>query len=644
VLPPPAPGAEPAPPAVSRTGGRRVRRTAPKRASPATRRLGLYDYGLIGNLRSAALASRFGGIDWLCLPRFASPSVFARILDQRRGGHFDLGPVDAYESDQCYLPSANVLLTRFYLPRDRQLDLIDFMPIPDHGAPDGMPALVRIAETRGGPTRIRADLAPRMNYGTSVPEWTGSGSEFRGAASADQLWVRTSHPLTITAGALLADIDLEDGERCAIELGWGVPPAPAASPEGALRSTIQFWERWVHPQSAPMHRIAGLWHTWVERSELLLKMLSVEETGAFIAAPTASLPEWPGGTRNWDYRFAWIRDAAFCAQALLLLGHYEESERFLLWVLDRAGAEAEPGILRVMYSIEGREVLAERELEHFHGFQSSQPVRIGNAAESQFQLDIYGELLDAARLLAIHRAQVVNPYWPRLRYLTEYVVRRWTEPDHGIWENRGPPRHYVHSKVMAWVTVDRSLDLARRFGDHASVERWTPVREAIRAWVLREGFDPGSGSFVQAAGGTEIDAANLRIPLVGFLPFDDERVRGTVARVRRELGSGPFVYRYRAPDGIDGPEGSFLPAAFWLVECLARIGERRQAVAHFRRLLLAASPLGLFPEEYDPLRQRPLGNFPQAFTHIGVLRAAVALGAMEMPTFLVPKDERELLE
>jgi GH15 family glucan-1,4-alpha-glucosidase len=644
VDPVPAAGAEPVPPPPSRTGARALRRTGPRGRSPALRRPVLYDYGLIGNLRSAALASRFGGIDWLCLPRFASPSVFARILDLNRGGHFDLSPVDVFESDQCYLPSSNVLLTRFYLSRDRQLDLIDFMPIPDRERPDGSPALVRIAEARGGPTRIRVHLAPRMAYGTAVPEWTGSGLAFQGSASSERLWVRASRPLTPAAGALTADIDLEESGRCSIELGWGPPPALVASPEAALRSTIQFWEGWVHPQSAPMHRIAGLWHTWVERSELLLKMLSVEETGAFVAAPTTSLPEWPGGSRNWDYRFAWIRDAAFCAQALLLLGHYEESERFLLWVLDRAGTEEEAGILRVMYSVEGREVLAERELDHLDGFQSSRPVRIGNAAERQFQLDIYGELLDAARLLAIHRARAVKPYWPRLRHLTEYVVRRWTEPDHGIWENRGPPRHYVHSKVMAWVALDRSLDLAHRFDDQASVERWRPVREAVRAWILREGFDQGTGSFVQSAGGTEIDAVNLRIPLVGFLPFDDERIQGTVARVRRELGSGPFVYRYRGPDGIDGPEGSFLPAAFWLVECLARMGERRQAVAHFRRLLLAASPLGLFPEEYDPVRQRPLGNFPQAFTHIGALRAAVALGAMEMPTFLVPKDERELLE
>ncbi len=600
---------------------------------------GLYDYGALGNLRTAALASRFGGIDWLCLPQFASPSVFARLLDARSGGHFDLAPVERFESEQTYLPSTNILLTRFFLTGDRQLDLLDFMPVRPGGDPAVLPYLVRIAEARGGPVPIAVELLPRFRYAAEAATWEERGPVFAARGAEDRIWVRPSTPLAIDGERAGGRYPLAAEGRFSIELGWGDSPSEATAAELLLRETSRFWQGWVHPPTTPIHRIAGLWHTWVERSELVLKMLSVEGTGAFLAAPTTSLPEWPGGTRNWDYRYVWVRDAAFCAQALLLLGHYEEAERFLLWILDRVGPDDRRGHLRVMYPAQASGDLTEIELGHLEGFERSRPVRVGNAAERQFQLDIYGELLDAARLLALRRPGAVRPYWPRLAHFTEQVVERWREPDHGIWESRAPPRQYVHSKVMAWVALDRSLDLAHRFEATEEVARWGPVRDEIQAWVLSEGLDRPGGAFLQAAGEPAIDAVNLRIPLVGFLPYEDPRVRATVARVRRELAKGPFVYRYRGPDGIEGPEGTFLPAAFWLVECLARLGERRLAMAHFRKLLLVASPLGLYPEEYDPVRRRPLGNFPQALTHIGVLRAAVALGAMEMPSFVAPKTE-----
>ena len=484
--------------------------------------------------------------------------------------------------------------------------------------------------------RVRVCIEPRFQYASESATFRAVDGGFRAHGSSDEIWIRADAPLEIRGAQLVGEQDLVEGSRLIAEAGWGPAPSDASPTEDLLRATTKFWQGWVHPATTPIHRIAGLWHSWVERSELVLKLLSSEETGLFVAAPTTSLPEWPGGPRNWDYRYAWVRDAAFSAQALLLLGHLPEAERFLACIVDRLSFHEATVPLRVMYPADGQLDLTERELPHLEGFLRSRPVRVGNAADTQFQLDIYGEVFDAAHLLAIRRPEVVASYLPRLARLADEVARVWKLPDRGIWEIRGPAQQYVHSKLMAWVALDRAIDLARRFSVPEAVERWLPPCQEIRDWVLSEGFDAATQSFIQAAGTPAIDAANLRIPLTGFLPFDDPRVRGTVRRVRRELGRGPFVYRYRAPDSLDGPEGTFLPAAFWLVECLAREGERKLALGRWQRLLLAASPLGLFSEEYDPGRRLPLGNFPQAFTHIGVLRAAVALGATETPTFLEP--------
>jgi alpha,alpha-trehalase len=597
---------------------------------------GLYDYGVVGNLHTAALVSRYGSVDWCCLPRFAAPSVFARLLDRSKGGFFEVAPVEKYESEQTYLPSTNVLLTRFFLRGSRQLDLVDLMPVVPGDPGADLPMVVRVAEARGGPVRIRTTIDPRFRYAQEPARWEAVASGFRARGSGDTLWAHAGAPLEVRGSALVGEVEVRAGHHLTVEVSWGEERATEELPEELLRATVRYWQEWVHPTTTPFHRIAGLWHSWVERSELLLKLLSSEESGLFVAAPTTSLPEWPGGGRNWDYRYAWVRDAAFCAQALLLLGHLSEAERFLTRIVAQLSLKEGAVPLRVMYSADGVGDLTERELPYLEGFQHSRPVRIGNAAETQFQLDIYGEVLDAADLLALRRPSAVEPYLPGLARLADEVVRLWAQPDRGIWEFRGPPRQYVHSKLMAWVALDRSVNMARRFSYSEAVERWSPVREAVREWILTHGYDAESGSFVQAAGAPAIDAANLRIPLVGFLPFDDPRVRGTVDRIRRELSNGAFVYRYRAPDGLEGPEGSFLPAAFWLVECLARLGQRARAISRWRRLLSAASPLGLYSEEFDPAGYRPLGNFPQAFTHIGVLRAAVALGATETPTFLEP--------
>ena len=593
----------------------------------------IYEYGLIGNLHTAALVSRQGSIDWACLPRFAAPSVFARLLDRERGGFFEVRPSEEAPGQQRYLPSSNVLETRFDLPGERHLDLVDFMPAASRGDERRPPTIVRLVEAFGGPIRVRVTLAPRFDYGQGVPVFASRPSGAIATYGTDRLSVRAGRPLEATDGAIRYEELLAPGRPGALEVAWG--PMPSATPGVAalLRSSLQYWRRWVHDPAAPFHQIAQAWHGPVERSELVLKLLSHVDTGAFVAAPTTSLPEWPGGTRNWDYRYVWIRDAAFSAQAMVLLGHVREARSFLRWVVRRIEEARARGVpIQVLYGSHGETDLTERTLDHLAGFGGARPVRIGNAAAGQLQLDIYGELLDAALVLGELDRGFLDRRLPDLLNVAEMAAQSWSWADRGIWEVRGPPAHFVYSKVMAWVALDRAIRLSEGRGiDEPRAAEWRRVAEEIRSAVLAQGWDAMGGMFQQAFERPGADAANLRIPLVGFLPPDDPRVLGTIDGVIRELGDGPFVHRYRRPDGIDEPEGSFLPCAFWLVECLARAGRRPEARERFESLLAIASPLGLFPEEFDPPTRTPLGNYPQALTHVALLRAAVALGIGSAP-------------
>ena len=603
---------------------------------PRTPPSDLADYGLIGNLKTAALVSRFGTIDWACLPRFESPSVFARILDPDRGGFHELAPVEPSRSLQTYLPSTAILQTRFELPHGRSLTVTDFMPVHPEHPPEHPTMIARLAESRGGPVRVRVTFAPRFDYGTRPPVWRQNPHGWVAHADGVPLLHRAPEPSQPRSDR----IEFEQTVRPDAPFGIEIVGAEERMHVGTLREllaqTERFWHGWVHGPTTPLHVLSGRWHAWVERSEITLKLLSRAETGAFVAAPTTSLPEWPGGTRNWDYRYAWIRDAAFTAQALLLLGHAREARGYLTWATGRF-AESPDRRLRVMYAAHGDDELAEREIEGLSGFLGSRPVRVGNGAARQFQLDIYGEIMDAASLLAQRQMEFVRPLWPSLNLLAETVERMWSEPDQGIWEMRGPPRHFVHSKLMAWVALDRASTLARALAGAGAAARWRRAATRVRRAILTQGLDRGGKAFVQSFGGDATDAANLRIPLVGFMAADDPRVLATVDRVVDELGDGPFVYRYRNHDGIDGPEGTFLPCAFWLVEVMARAGRVAEAEDRFHRLLKAASPTGLFSEEYDPTRGLRLGNYPQAFTHIALLRASLALGLARAPPSL--RDE-----
>ncbi|MFY9717330.1 MAG: glycoside hydrolase family 15 protein [Thermoplasmata archaeon] len=587
------------------------------------------DYGLIGNESTGALVSRFGAIDWACLPRFDSPSVFARLLDRRAGGSHQVVPRSEYISHQQYVGGTNVLTTFFEIRRGVSLTLTDFMPMgPVATSIGGDPRVVRRLVARGAPIEVAIAADPRFDYGRATPTWTvraelalAEGGESRMAFTSPWPW-REEGPGVRSSGVV------EPGRPSFAQLRWGEAPAAEPTPASLLSVTDAYWRGWVSPPEAPLRRVATRWHPWVERSELVLKLLSYADSGVFVAAPTTSLPEWPGGARNWDYRYVWIRDAAFTAQVFLLLGHVSEARAYVAWAFDRAEQLAEGEELRAVYTVDGRDPPSETELGHLEGHRGSRPVRIGNGAAGQRQLDIYGEILDSAQLLARLDPAFVRDHWPTIERLAQRISTLWSLPDSGMWEIRSPPAHHVHSKLMSWVALDRAIQLAQEFGRTEPVDRWTRVAEEIRAAILSHGFDETQGSFVQVFDRPQLDASALRIGLDGFLPPNDPRVVGTIAAVERKLARGAFVRRYEDEDGLAGPEGAFLLCSFWLVESLAKSGQSDRALAHWRALLDVAGPLLLFSEEYDPASNQPLGNYPQAFTHIGVLRAAFALGLL----------------
>ena len=590
----------------------------------------IHDYGVIGNLHTTALVSRYGSIDWACLPRTASPSLFARLLDPVRGGFAAVRPAAYERSEQRYRPSTNLLRTQFDIGPGHRLALTDFMPIHPVRADRADPRILRRIEAEGAATEVQIEIEPRFPYGREAVAWERRDGAWH-ARSGDgtlRAEVRLPEPATVESGALRAELTLAPGRPAWVEIGWG-PPAGTEPPEELLAATEHFWFEWVHRHSETPDCLGGPWHELIERSELLLKLLTDAATGAIVAAPTTSLPEWPGGHRNWDYRYVWLRDAAFTAQILARLGHHQESEAYLRWVVHRIDAAGAKGTLRVMYSAHGADdELVEQELDYLAGYEDSRPVRIGNGAASQTQLDIFGEVLDAAYVY--HQveggARFLRARWAELSRLADTVSALWRTPDHGIWEMRGPPLEFTHSKLMCWVALDRAIRLAEAIGGDPRIDRWRGESDRIRELLLARGFDRSLGAFVQAIDRPVLDASVLRIPLVGFLPFDDGRIRSTVAAIRRELARGPYVYRYVSRDDWAEPEGSFLLCGFWLVECLASGGDRATALENFEALRRTASPLGLFSEEYDPDGRRPLGNYPQAFTHIGFLRAAIALG------------------
>jgi GH15 family glucan-1,4-alpha-glucosidase len=600
-----------------------------KRPDPADSVSTIYDYGLIGNEKTGALISRFGSIDWACLPRFDSPSVFGRLLGRSNGGFHQVGPLERCVSHQQYVPGTNVLTTFFELRRGVSLILTDFMPMgPPGSLMGGDPRIVRRLVAKGAPIDVEVESDPRFDYARSLPEWSVTGDLAVARHDESSVSFLAPWPWRVEDPGAIARGRVEPGTPVYTQVRWGGSPPEEPAPSTLLAVTDAYWRGWVSPPDAPLRRVAARWHPYVERSELVLKLLSYADSGVFVAAPTTSLPEWPGGPRNWDYRYVWIRDAAFTAQVFLLLGHLNEARAYVGWALDRAAQLRDQDELRTVYTVDGLPPPPEVELTHLEGYRGSRPVRVGNAAADQRQLDIYGEILDSAALLEPVDPAFVRDRWPLIERLAQRTVDLWAQPDSGIWEFRTRPAQYVHSKLMCWVALDRAIQLAEAFGKTEPVDRWRRVADEIRATILSRGFDDSLGAFVQAFDRHVLDASALRIALDGMLPANDPRVLSTLAAVEKNLSRGAFVQRYVGDDGLAGPEGAFLLCSFWRVESLARSGQMDRALEHWRSLLEVAGPLLLFSEQYDPVANQPLGNYPQAFTHIGVLRAAFALGLM----------------
>jgi GH15 family glucan-1,4-alpha-glucosidase len=589
------------------------------------------NYGLIGDTRTAALVSRDGSIDWLCLPRFDSPSVLAAILDAQRGGHLRVAPVDTFSASHRYLPHTNVLERTFETPTGR-LVARDAMTLPVGNQPYPDHELLREIECATGSVEVEIDFQPRPNYATASARLEDRGSfGIRWAGRNLTLTLLSEEALRLDADGSSARcrFRLTAGDRRYVSLASDVDAPTVLPPLGdaarsRMQATASWWRSW-----AGRCNYRGPYRDAVVRSALVLKLMSFSPSGAIVAAPTTSLPEEVGGERNYDYRYCWLRDASFTTRALYALGYRPLADAFLSWML-HATRLTHPE-LQVVYDVYGRTSLPERDLTSLGGYRDSRPVRIGNAACHQFQLDVYGEVIDAAQRYAAMGGIVDSEQANMLTGFADTVCRRWAEPDDGIWESRGRPQHYVHSKVLCWVALDRIV----RMHEHGQLEtdarRFRRVREEIRRTIERHGFSPHLGSYVRTFDGEDVDASLLTLPLLGYVDVADPRMLGTFKHVTDELADGPFYRRYRpgTDDGFSGSEGTFGICSFWAVECRALAGDILGAREAFETLLACANELGLYAEEIDARTGAALGNFPQAFTHIGLINAALTISAQE---------------
>jgi GH15 family glucan-1,4-alpha-glucosidase len=596
------------------------------------------NYGIIGNMHTAALVGNDGSIDWFCYPRFDSPSLFAAIVDCSKGGRFQIAPTTrGITHKQFYWPDTNVLVTRFLSP-DGVGQITDFMPVVVSEAEAGYHWLIRRVNVVRGSMGFRVACCPAFNYARDPHQTaiSSGGACFHSPGLDLELATRT--PLKQDGAGVFAEFVLQEDETAVfvlrqLESKRGCNPLLTDIEADALfKQTVDYWRRWLATCS-----YRGRWREMVHRSALVLKLLTYEPTGAIVAAPTTSLPEVLGGERNWDYRYTWIRDAAFTLYALLRIGFTEEAAQFMKWLEARCHELEPDGSLQIMYGIDGRHTLTEEILPHLEGYKGSRPVRVGNDAYQQLQLDIYGELLDSVYLYNKYGTPISYDLWTYLRRLVNWVCDNWQRKDEGIWEVRGGPQHFVYSKMMCWVAVDRGLRLADRRSFPADRDHWLRVRDQIYEEVMTHGWNPRRQAFVQHYGSDAVDAANLLMPLVFFLSPTDPRMLKTLDAIntsptRGGLVSNSLVYRYNiqyTPDGLEGLEGTFNMCSFWLVEALTRAGtvnrtKLDEARLMFEQMLGYANHLGLYAEETGPSGEA-LGNFPQALTHLALISAAFNL-------------------
>jgi GH15 family glucan-1,4-alpha-glucosidase len=597
----------------------------------------LEDYALLGDCHSAALVSRDGSIDWWCVPRFDSPACFAALLGTPDHGRFLLTPTGPAQSNRRYRPDSMVLETEHDTDTGRVRVVDCLVPGRDR------PLLVRLVEGMTGEVTMRMELIVRFDYGSIVPWVRQLNGAWQAVAGPDGLELRT--PVALEGENLKTSAQFTVGRRDRVPfvLGWFPSHDLESVPDGAaqlISRTTKYWKNW-----SARCDYTGQWRDQVLRSLLTLESLTYAPTGGIVAAPTTSLPETLGGTRNWDYRYCWVRDATLTLEALIAGGYSDEAGRWRQWLLRAAAGR--PDELQTMYGVAGERRLTELELDWLPGYGGAKPVRTGNAAHEQLQLDVYGELADVLWQGVRADMMLSAEQWSLLRLLLDSLEHRWREPDEGIWEVRGPRRHFTHSKVMCWVAFDRAVAIAEEMGLDGPLDQWREIRDEIHAQVCDRAFNATLGAFTQTFDGSDLDAAVLMIPLVGFLPAADPRVASTISAIYRDVSLGGltqdgFVMRYVATresvDGIGEPEGVFLPCSFWLVEALELVGRSEDAHALFERLLVIANDVGLYSEEYDPEVPRLLGNFPQAFTHLALVAAAHTL---EPETFAMTRRRRD---
>ncbi|MFY0407641.1 glycoside hydrolase family 15 protein [Solicola sp. PLA-1-18] len=593
------------------------------------------EHGLIGDLRTAALVGMDGTVAWFCAGRFDSPSVFGSILDDEKGGAWRIHPVDgSSRSQQFYYPSSNVLITRF-MNDEGVVEVHDFMPIVRPHDPDHRQRIVRRLVGVRGQMTMRLDLSARPDYAREEP----TTREHDGCVLIESDTVRLALSATVDLDVdgpdVSSEVTLRSGEKAlfVLEVLTGDAdgtPCDSSDTDELFDTTVAFWQHWLSRST-----YTGRWREMVDRSALTLKLLTHEPSGAIVAAPTTSLPEDIGGERNWDYRYVWIRDAAFSIYALLRLGFTEEAEAFMRWLSERIGEADghELGPLRVMYTIDGSTEMPEIELDHLSGYAGSRPVRVGNGAAEQLQLDIYGEIIDSAYLFNKYGAGISHDAWKDLTHVLDWVLDNWDQPDAGMWEARSEPQDYTTGRLMAWVAVERMIRVARQRGLPADLERWCTVRDEIYAQVMERGWNDEIGAFTQVLDGTALDASILLMPLVKFVAPNDPRFLSTLEAVKAQLVEDSLVFRYRmeddhgdlgVDDGLTGNEGTFSLCSFWYVEALTRAGQLPEARLALEKMFTYSNHLGLYAEMIG-ITGDQLGNYPQAFTHLSLVSAAINL-------------------
>ncbi len=586
----------------------------------------LSHYGIIGNLETCALIASDGSIDWMCLPHLESPSVFASLLDKKKGGYFVVQPRISFTGHQQYIERTNVLQTTFDCSSGKAV-ITDFMPpFKKRSVWHKSHILFRKVECTKGYVPFLCIFKPRFQYAKVKPKFSVIDTGVLASSKDERLYLDALLEFDCNRDGAESLFTLSKGEEMWFLLQYNTHISfNARERERELKNTISYWQKWAHKCDRSKCVFNGPWHDLVVRSGLVLKLLTHGDTGAIAAAATTSLPETIGGSRNWDYRFNWLRDSVFTVQALYNLGHYREVRGLFNWY-KRIYKGVKASDIQIVYGLHGEKELPEKTLRHFSGYKKSKPVRIGNAAYKQRQHDIYGELLNVAFETSRYGETISKNEWKLLYRIVNHVCRIWNEKDASIWEMRTRYRHYLYSKLMCWVALDRGIRIAEKRNFKAPLERWRKVRDEIKEAIIEKGYNKRLKSFTQYFGGTALDASNLLIPIMGLLPFDDFRVKGTIEATLKYLTKDGLVYRYKRSDNLKGKEGAFILCTFWLVDALLLSGQRKRAEKLYMNLLKHISPLGLFSEEIDVDKKILLGNFPQALSHVGLINSALYIG------------------